>query len=184
MPCLVDDDHRVGNGVEDRAQMRLARQQVLCVAAASDPGATENLSHPGDADADHGEHHRLHDRRGRSAPFTVRRMPSAALSAVARSPGPIPPNPAAIKTAGMKMRKEARPCSQGWRPQASMARSTTAAAAAHNGRPGYWRSPRAPIALDLAASAGLATRPCMANSTLWNQVTPNRIPSTPISQFC
>ena len=36
-PLLVDDDGRVGNGVEDRAEMRLARPQILRVLRLANP---------------------------------------------------------------------------------------------------------------------------------------------------
>ena len=106
-PALVDDDHRVRHGVEDRAQMRFARERVL------------------------GARRCMHALRRRDSPIQAMPTPMAPntaaltmsrrelragredeqrradkLSAVATNPGPSPPMPAAASTAGTKKQIE------------------------------------------------------------------------------
>ena len=60
-PPLADDHGRVGDGVEDRAEMRFARHQVLRCFPIANSRAAELLAEPGDARPDHGEDDRLED---------------------------------------------------------------------------------------------------------------------------
>ena len=50
---LVDHDHRVGNGVQNRPEVRLAREHVVCAGARPQPGALQMLAEQGYADPNH-----------------------------------------------------------------------------------------------------------------------------------
>ena len=53
--ALVDDDHGFRHGVENRLQMRLARQRVARHEIRAPAAAVQQLAAPGHADADDGE---------------------------------------------------------------------------------------------------------------------------------
>src|SRR4029079_1847808 len=70
-PLLVDNDGRIGNRVEDRAEMRFARPQILRMAQVANAREAKLLAEPGDTDADNGEDDGLEHRglREMAAPY-------------------------------------------------------------------------------------------------------------------
>ena len=110
--------------------MRFARTQILGVVQIANAREAELLAEPGDADADDGEDDRFEQRGLGEMAAAHKQDAERDAQRRGRSPGPKPPNPAANKTAGMKMRKEPRFPSQGCSPQANMSQTPTTAAAA------------------------------------------------------
>ena len=100
---LVDDDHGLRDGVEDRAEMRFAGARIRGGARRVGPHAMQPFAAAGDRRADHREGDEVRRRcRGRSA--TRRIAAIATPSAVAKRLGPSPPRMLATITAAMKNR--------------------------------------------------------------------------------
>ena len=108
-PALVDDDHGVRHGVEDRAAGAPRATSASCVLAVAwkrDFAATD-FPDPCHAGADGAKGYGVHEVAPRErvvAPIRIK-PPSRKLAAVAASAGTSPPMPAAANTAGTKKRK-------------------------------------------------------------------------------
>ena len=64
--AVVDDDHSLGHGVENRLQMRLARESLSRHQDGAPASAVQQLAAPGHPDADHGECETVHHGQGRN----------------------------------------------------------------------------------------------------------------------
>ena len=60
-PAIVDDDHRVRNGVENRAQVRFTRECVLGAGRCMETRSPQGLADPGDTGSDGAKGYGVHE---------------------------------------------------------------------------------------------------------------------------
>ena len=100
---LVDDDHRVGNGIEDGFDVGLARQCRLGARRRIETRAAQQLATPRGADADGGEDEGIDNVPRQHRPKLGHEIyPPNKPRMVARMPGPQPPSAEATRIAGTK----------------------------------------------------------------------------------